>query len=96
MASIQRIADVDGPSSLVMDSGDIKLLTEKKIAFLDSVLETTLRQKHCLELTTTERPLSTTQLTEDDLEIPTILNYYINRTLLGIMYSREKPLGTTL
>jgi hypothetical protein len=42
MASVQRIADVDEPSSLVMDSGDIKLLTEKKIVFLESVLETTL------------------------------------------------------
>jgi len=33
MASVQRIADVDGPSRLVMDSGDIKLLREKEIAF---------------------------------------------------------------
>jgi hypothetical protein len=39
MASIRRIADVDGPSSLVMDSGDIKLLTGKKVVFLESVLK---------------------------------------------------------
>jgi len=43
MASIQRIADVEGPSSLVMDSGDIELLTAKKITFLESEFETTLR-----------------------------------------------------
>jgi hypothetical protein len=42
MVFSQRIADVDRPSSLVMDSGDIKLLTDKKTAFLESVLETRL------------------------------------------------------
>jgi hypothetical protein len=96
MASIQRIADANEPSSLVMDSGDSKLLAEKKIVFLESVLEATLRQEHCLELTTTERPLSTTLRTEDYLEMRTIWNYHINRTLLGTMYSREKPTGTAL
>jgi hypothetical protein len=82
MASIQRSADVDGPSSLVMYSGDIKLLTEKKIVFLGSVLETTLPQEQCLELTSTERPLSTKLRTGDYLEIPTNWNYHINRILL--------------
>jgi len=39
MASIQRIADVDRPSSMVMDSGDIKLLAGKKMHFWNLYLK---------------------------------------------------------
>ena len=44
MASIQRAGDADRLSILVMHSGDIKLLAEKKNAFFfkKPVLETTL------------------------------------------------------
>jgi hypothetical protein len=43
MASSQRIAYVEWPSSLETDSGDIKLPIEKKIGYVKLVLEITLR-----------------------------------------------------
>jgi len=60
MVSIQRIGDADR-----LSSGDIKLLAKKKkIAVFESVLETTLLEEHCFELTRNERPLSTVLRTE--------------------------------